>query len=98
MIRETADGVLLEIKVKPGSRRFALYEKDGKLILEVTSPPHEGKANLEIVKGLKRLLGKDVEIVSGFKAKDKVILVRGANKEDVEKTLACPLPDLHYKR
>ncbi len=29
MIRETRDGVLLEVRVKPGSRKFALYGKDG---------------------------------------------------------------------
>jgi len=83
-IRETADGVLMEVRVKPSSRRFALSRKDGQLVLEVTSPPQEGKANMEIVKGLRKLLGKDVEIVSGLKSKSKMILVRNAGKEEIE--------------
>jgi uncharacterized protein (TIGR00251 family) len=83
-IRETADGVLMEVRVRPNARRFALSRKDGQLVLEVTSPPQEGKANMEIVKGLRRLFGKDVEIVSGLKSKSKMILVRNTDKEEIE--------------
>jgi uncharacterized protein (TIGR00251 family) len=85
MMKETRDGLIIEVMVKPNSKRFALTRKDGQLILEVTSPPREGKANMEIIKGLKRLFGKDVEIVRGLKSKDKVILVRGANADEVER-------------
>ncbi len=48
------------------------------------SPPKEGKANLEIVKGLKRIFRKDVEIVKGFKGREKVILVKGAELWEIE--------------
>lgn len=85
MIKQTENGVLLEVRVKPGSRRFALYGKDGKLILEVKAPPQEGKANLEIVKELRRMTHKDVEIISGFRARDKVLLIRDAKKEEIER-------------
>lgn len=84
MIKQTENGVLIGVRVKPNSKRFALRRKGDQLILEVTSPPKEGKANLEIVKGLKKLFGKDVEIVKGFKSKEKVILVRNTNKEEIE--------------
>ncbi|NIO22895.1 MAG: YggU family protein [Candidatus Aenigmarchaeota archaeon] len=84
MIRQTEKGVLLEVRVKPNSKRFALIRKGDQLILEVTSPPREGRANLEIVRELKRRLGKDVEIVKGFKSREKVILVKNAKKEDLE--------------
>lgn len=82
-IRETADGVLMEVRVKPNSRRFALSRKDGQLVLEVTSPPQEGKANMEIVKGLRKLLGKDVAIVRGLKGREKTILLRGAKLKEI---------------
>jgi len=83
MIRKTKDGILLEVKVKPSSNRFAITKKGDQLIIEVTSPPKEGKANTEIVKELKRKLGKDVEIVKGFRGKDKIILIRDAKTEDI---------------
>ena len=82
MIKQTENGVLIEVRIKPNSKRFALSKKGGQLILEVTSPPREGKANLEIVKGLKRLLRRDVEMVRGFKTRDKVILIKNFRKED----------------
>jgi uncharacterized protein (TIGR00251 family) len=84
MIKQTENGVLIEVRIKPNSKRFALSEKNGQPILEVTSPPREGKANLEIVKGLKRLFGKDVEIVKGSKSREKLILVKNADKEEIE--------------
>lgn len=87
MIRQTGNGVLIEVRVKPNSKRFALTRKDGQLVLEVTSPPQEGKANLEIVKCLKRLFGKDVEIVRGLKGKGKVILIKGAKISDIHSHL-----------
>lgn len=84
MIKQTENGVLIGVRVKPNSKRFALSRKGDQLILEVVSPPKEGKANLEIVRGLKRIFGKDVEIVKGLKSKEKVILVRNTNKEEIE--------------
>lgn len=84
MIRQAENGVLIGVRVKTGSKRFALSRKGDNLILEVTSPPREGKANEEMLKGLKRMFGRDVEIVRGARSKDKVILVRGAKKRDIE--------------
>ena len=83
MMQQRKEGVLIEVRVKPNAKSFALYEKEGRLILEVTSPPQEGKANAEIVKGLKRLFGRDVEIVRGFKGRDKSILIRDAKVEEI---------------
>ena len=82
-IKQTGNGVLIRVRVKPDSKRFALARKGGQLILEVTSPPKEGKANLEIVKGLKRMFGKDVEIVKGFRSREKVVLIKGSKKEEI---------------
>ena len=84
MIKQTENGVLLEVKVKPNSKKFGFVRKGGKLILEVTSPPKEGKANAEIIRGLKRVLGKDVEIFKGLKSREKIIFVNGAASEDIK--------------
>ena len=81
--------MLIEVRVRTNSNSFSLYEKDGRLILEVKAPPREGEANAEIIKELRRALKKDVEIASGFKSKDKVLLVRNAKREDVEKLFKC---------
>ncbi len=87
MIKQTENGVLIGVRIKPNSKRFALSRKDDQLILEITSPPKEGRANTEIVKGLKRIFGRDVEIVKGFKGREKVILVRNARDAEINKIL-----------
>jgi uncharacterized protein (TIGR00251 family) len=89
MLKQIKRGVTMEVRVKTGSNRFALVRSGGRLVLEVTSPPREGMANLEIVKGLRRMLGRHVEIVRGMKSKDKVLLVVGATPEEVEKAIQC---------
>lgn len=93
MIRQTENGVLIEVKVRPNSKRFALVKKEDQLILEVVSPARAGKANLEIVKGLKRLFGREVEIVKGLRERRKVILVKGAKTELLEKQAQNPGTD-----
>jgi len=90
MLKQTKNGVLIEVRVKPNSKRFALLRKGEKLILEVTSPPREGKANLEITRGLKRMFGRDTEIVKGFKGKEKVILVKSAELKEIEDRISLP--------
>ena len=83
-IRAVKDGVVIEIRVKANSRRFGFREG---FILEVTGPAREGKANQEIQKGLRRLLGRDVEIVKGMRSRDKAILVKGASIEEATEKL-----------
>lgn len=83
MIRQSGNDVIIEVKVKPNSKRFTITKKGDQLILEVTSHPKEGKANAEIIKGLERKFGKEVEIVKGMKGKDKIILVKNAEMKGV---------------
>ncbi len=84
MLRETRNGVLVELRVRPDSGEFRFVKKGGKLVLEVVSPAKNGRANIEIVRKLKRMFGKDVRIVRGFKTRDKLILVIGAELKEIE--------------
>ena len=63
----------LKIKVIPKASRNRVLIKDGRIIVYVTAPPEKGKANREVLKLLKRLTGVGVEIVSGEKAREKII-------------------------
>ena len=85
MIRETSEGVLLSVYVKPGSEQFKLIKSDEKIILYAENRPIKNKVNKEILNGLKKLVGKDIEIVKGLKDKKKLILIKGAKLEDIEK-------------
>ena len=66
----------LKILVKtncPKNRILGFDEKRGALKVEIKAPPEDNKANIEIVKLFKREYGKEVEIVSGLKSKQKVL-------------------------
>jgi len=86
-IEDTGNGVLLRVRVKTNSSRFCLRKSEHGLILEVTSPPKEGRANQEIIKGFRRFFGKNVDILRGFGKREKLILVKNVSKEEIEQIL-----------
>jgi uncharacterized protein (TIGR00251 family) len=86
-MKQTEKGVILEVRVKPKSSSFSISQQNGKITALTRSPAEDNKANMEIVKELSRLFGKDVRIVRGLKSRNKVILVEGASAGDVEKAL-----------
>ena len=68
------DGVLLEVRVKPRARRRRIAgERAGRLLLEVTEPAIEGRAN----EAVRRLLADTLQI-----APSRVTLQRGTRGRD----------------
>ena len=76
---ENSNNFLITVKVKPNSPKFSINVKD-KIIIHCKSPPEKNKANLEIMKELKKLFKKDVEIVSGSKTRNKKILIHNISE------------------
>lgn len=70
----------LSVLVKPNSRKNAVKARqDGSLVVCVSAPPIEGRANEKLIEVLAKHFGKrkmDVVIVSGARRKHKVIEVR----------------------
>ena len=65
----------IKIKVKPNSLRSEILEEDGKYIAYLKSSPVNNKANVELLKLLKKFFKGDVKIKSGFTSKNKIIEV-----------------------
>jgi uncharacterized protein (TIGR00251 family) len=63
----------LEVTVVPRSGRFRFSSKEGKLKVYLASAPESNKANLELIKEMKRLLKADVRIVSGKTSRKKIL-------------------------
>lgn len=64
---------------------------EGALKLRVAAPTVDGKANSEVCRYLAKLLGlprSRVEIVRGAYGRDKVVLIRNVDPDDVRRTLA----------
>lgn len=66
-----------KITVKPNARKNEVtYASDGTLVIRVTVPPMEGKANEKVIEVLAEYLNKpkkSISIISGFKGKHKII-------------------------
>jgi uncharacterized protein (TIGR00251 family) len=77
---------LLKVRVQPGSSRNELAGKrDGAVIVRVTAPPAEGKANSAACKLLADRAGipqSRVEVVRGALRRDKVIRLIGLDPGD----------------
>jgi uncharacterized protein (TIGR00251 family) len=86
-IKETEDGAVLEVFVKPNSRRFEITVDDGEIVVFCTEQPIKGKVNRELVKEFSKLFHAKVEVVSGLTYKQKRLLIVGVGKSRVEQLL-----------
>jgi uncharacterized protein (TIGR00251 family) len=86
---ETDGAIAFRVRVVPRASKSAIAgEHDGALRVRVAAPPVEGAANEELTRLLARAFGtpsRDVEILSGQTSKTKLVRVRGANAEQLQR-------------
>ena len=87
-MRETADGVILELYVKPNSRQFRIQTEDDELVVFCREAPVGGRVNRELMKELARVFHKRVEILSGYASRQKQALVRDVSIDEVSEMLS----------
>jgi uncharacterized protein (TIGR00251 family) len=87
-LQETAQGVVLDMHVKPGSKEFRLQLDEDELVVLCREAPVKGKVNKELLKQFSRLFGHNVELVSGFTSRQKKFLVSDIKAEEVNRILA----------
>ena len=77
---------LLKVRVQPGSSRNEIAGKrEGAVIIRVTAPPADGKANKAACKLLAELCGippSRVEVIRGESRRDKVVRLGGLDPGD----------------
>ena len=82
---------ILPIRVLPGASRNQIEHSDsGTFKIKLTAPPVEGKANKLLQRFLAKKLGVSktrVEIVSGWRGREKVIKIHGLSDEEVNRRL-----------
>ena len=86
-IKETVDGTLITIFVKPNSSKFAIELEGKEIVVYATEEPEKGKVNKEIIKELTRLFRAKVELVSGATSRQKQLVVR-LKKAELEQYLS----------
>jgi uncharacterized protein (TIGR00251 family) len=87
-LQETVQGVVLDVHVKPKSKKFRVEVDGDEVVVSCREAPLKGKANRELLKQLSRLFGRKVELVSGFTSRQKRFLVSDIGAEEVKRILA----------
>lgn len=86
----------IAVRVQPRARRNEIAgRRDGVLLVRVTAPPVEGRANAAAAKLLAKRLGVApgrVSVVRGAASRDKLLQVDGMDAETVLRELNSPRP------
>ena len=88
-IKETKNGTIITIFVKPNSPKFTVEVDVNEIIVHSTEEPVKGKVNKEIVKEFSKLLHAKVELSSGATSRQKQLFVQGLTTEQVALLLNC---------
>ncbi len=87
MIKETKDGILVNIKISPNSKKNEII-KDGDIIkIKITAQPIDGKANKAVIEFLSKHFKNpktSIKIVKGETSKEKTILFETSNPDKVK--------------
>jgi len=86
-ISKTKDGIVLEVLVKPRSGIFKITVEGDDVIVCCTEEPVKGRVNKELINKLSGIFHKKVALVSGVASKQKLLLIKGATEDEVERVL-----------
>jgi len=87
-LQETAQGVILDVHVKPKSEKFRVEVDGDQVVVSCREAPVKGKVNRELLKQFSRLFGRKVTLVSGFTSRQKRFLISDIGAEEVNRVLA----------
>ena len=87
-----SNSIRLELKVTANASRNEIAGfTEGVLHVRITAPPVKGKANMELVAFLSKMLGikkNSISIVKGQASRNKLIAIEGLNSEDIMRRLS----------
>jgi uncharacterized protein (TIGR00251 family) len=68
--------MIINIKAYPNSEKSEIVREGKSYIVHLKSAPENNKANIELLKMLKKYFGKEVEIKSGFTSRKKLVEIK----------------------
>jgi uncharacterized protein (TIGR00251 family) len=93
VIRETATGIELDVRVIPRAGRTAIAGvRDEMLLVRIAAPPVEGAANEALIAYLAEILGvprRAVRLVSGERGRRKRIAIDGVSDDQVRQLVGA---------
>lgn len=88
-LQETEQGSVIEVFVKPKSKHFEVKIEEDEMVVFCQEAPVKGKVNRELTKGLSKLFGRRVQIISGFTSRQKKLLIADTSIEDFRRILSA---------
>lgn len=79
MLKQTKEGLILNIKISPNSSKNAILRDETGIKIKLTAQPIEGKANKALVEFLSKQLKipkTSIEILKGETSKEKTLLLK----------------------
>jgi len=69
--------MIINVKVKPNSGKQEIENiDDNNYKISLKSKPEDNKANIELIKLLKKHFGKNIKIIKGLRSRNKVIEIK----------------------
>ena len=91
-IRDHAGGCTIAIRTQPNAKRSDIIgEHNGLFKIAVTAPPEDGRANGMLLDFFAQWLGAKrscLQLIGGESNRNKVVLIRGMNAEQLAVTIA----------
>lgn len=87
MLKETKDGILLQIKISPNASKNAIIRDETGLKVKLTAQPIEGKANKALIEFLSKqfkIPKTSIEILKGETSKEKILLLKIFDNDKIQ--------------
>jgi uncharacterized protein (TIGR00251 family) len=84
---KTSEGVVLEVYVKPNSKKFRMEFEGDRLVVSCREAPVKGRVNGELIKELSKLFNRKMELVSGLRSRHKKILISNVEADEINQKL-----------
>jgi uncharacterized protein len=81
---------MLEVRVQPHAKTNEVVVRDGRVVVRVTAPPAEGRANGAVCALIAKSLGlpkRAVRVQRGAASRDKVVAIDGMDEREVKRCL-----------
>lgn len=88
MLKETKDGLIVNIKISPNSKKNEIVREEEYTKIKITAQPIDGKANKALVEFLSKnfkIPKTSIKILKGETSKEKTILFETKDEEKLKK-------------
>lgn len=88
MLKETKDGLIVNIKISPNSKKNEIINEGDITKIKITAQPIDGKANKALVEFLSKnfkIPKTSIKILKGETSKEKTILFETKDEEKLQK-------------